>query len=293
MQVQRRGFTLIEVLVVIAVVMILLAILVPSIVSARRRARTAACLNNLHQLALATFSYGADYGDRLPYPVASRTIAGKTVSYEKEMWFNALDLYLSRTRYGDLSRTNAAGVRAYMTWKECSVWGSISKETTKPAVNNNMTVQEFSRTIKMNSHLRRVGGDFAQIGDVDRPVQHVLYGDGTAADQIEWPTNTTETSQFSMDINEGGIGGIAVRHDGAANIVFVDGHASTETHKTFQRQVGSTAIRVPAWESEFVNAAGAQVRSGIDGSKSMEAQGLKRNSAMPLVWSIPGRLYRP
>ena len=53
----RRGFTLIELLAVCAVVAVLVALLLPAVQQAREAARKAACLNNLHQVALAVHNY--------------------------------------------------------------------------------------------------------------------------------------------------------------------------------------------------------------------------------------------
>ena len=61
------GFTLIEILVVIAVVAILAAFLFPVFSRVRERGRQTACLSNLHQLSLATFQYAQDSDDRYPY----------------------------------------------------------------------------------------------------------------------------------------------------------------------------------------------------------------------------------
>jgi prepilin-type N-terminal cleavage/methylation domain-containing protein len=55
-----RGFTLIELLVVIAVISLLIGILLPSLASARRTARSLVCLNNTRQVAIAVTSYTVD-----------------------------------------------------------------------------------------------------------------------------------------------------------------------------------------------------------------------------------------
>ena len=54
---RRCAFTLVELLVVIAVIGILIALLLPAVQAAREAARRAQCGSNLHNLALAALNY--------------------------------------------------------------------------------------------------------------------------------------------------------------------------------------------------------------------------------------------
>ena len=68
---QISAFTLIELLVVIAIIAILAALLLPVLSRAKESGRRIACLNNLHQLSLASEMYVNDNGGA--YPPRSET----------------------------------------------------------------------------------------------------------------------------------------------------------------------------------------------------------------------------
>jgi prepilin-type N-terminal cleavage/methylation domain-containing protein len=60
---KRGGFTLVEMLAVIGIIVLLVGILLPTIMSARRNAEKNAVRMELHTIALALDAYKADFGD--------------------------------------------------------------------------------------------------------------------------------------------------------------------------------------------------------------------------------------
>src|SRR5258708_2800626 len=61
----RRGFTLVEVLVVITIIAMLMAILLPAITKSKESARRLQCINNSSQIGKAIMQYAMDK-QRLP-----------------------------------------------------------------------------------------------------------------------------------------------------------------------------------------------------------------------------------
>jgi len=62
----RKGFTLIEFLVVVAIIAVLVAILLPALKAALDQARNMVCLNNVKEIATAMIVYAENYGGYFP-----------------------------------------------------------------------------------------------------------------------------------------------------------------------------------------------------------------------------------
>ena len=72
----RTGFTLVEILIVIAIIAIIAAILFPVFAQALEKARAVACISNLKQPGLAYTQYEQDYDEAMPYGLGASTGQG-------------------------------------------------------------------------------------------------------------------------------------------------------------------------------------------------------------------------
>src|SRR6185295_16467520 len=104
---RRSGFTLIEVLVVIAIIAILIALLVPAVQKVREAAARMQCTNNLKQLALAAHNYesatkclppayrGSQIGTAPQYYDLWGSLALLTPYLDQSPVYNSIDLSLT------------------------------------------------------------------------------------------------------------------------------------------------------------------------------------------------------
>jgi type IV pilus assembly protein PilA len=67
----RRGFTLIELMIVVAIIAVLAGVLIPNFVHARAQSATAACEANLRAIATAAELY---YSDNQAYPASTASV---------------------------------------------------------------------------------------------------------------------------------------------------------------------------------------------------------------------------
>ena len=165
---RRTAFTLVELLVVIAVIGVLVALLLPAVQSAREAARRIQCVNHLKQQGLATLAYADQFGGELP-PRYNRTTddpnAGKDPwNFTTCGWRTALLSYLDQQSLYDAIDFRFVAVHP------------INRTVTETA----LTVFQCPSTPE---YLRRSGG----IGQLDdAPEYFTPFPDGIQAGAVDY-----------------------------------------------------------------------------------------------------------
>src|SRR5215471_725340 len=98
------AFTLVELLVVIAVIAVLASLLLPALSRARHKSRSFQCVNNFRQWGLAFRLYADDNSDFLPR--RGQGVQPLAQIDRPEDWFNALPPYLNQQPYQQVFAAN-------------------------------------------------------------------------------------------------------------------------------------------------------------------------------------------
>ena len=108
----ERGFTLIELMIVVSIIAILAGILIPNFVYARAQAMTAACESNLRSIATAAELY---YADQQVYP-SSGDVSIALFTTNGTSYLNSVPTDPAATTPGapySFSNTTAGGTAGY------------------------------------------------------------------------------------------------------------------------------------------------------------------------------------
>ncbi len=184
---QPSGFTLVELIVVIAIIMILAAMLLPVFERATKAAEGISCLANVRHIGWAAQIYAQDHD--LYFPPALIDVPD---SSQKDCWDILLQPYLGT-------------VDIYLC----------------PADENPTTGPSYTNSLKhsygINLDVGMVGG-YAGASlmetQIDKPAETILFFDLGQANSFGWRADWANMSQY-----------VAARHNQFSNFVFCAGNA--------------------------------------------------------------------
>ena len=129
----RVGFTLVEVLVVIAIIAVLVALLMPALGIARERARRIQCVNNLRQLSVAWVNFCSENKivpcATISYPCGWVYQGGEKYNSTNELKQGVLWPYINDIRIFRCPSDTSGHVRTYsmvVPWNSVDVYGTGS-----------------------------------------------------------------------------------------------------------------------------------------------------------------------
>ena len=213
-----RAFTLVELLVVVAILALLISLLVPSLVRARRQAASMRCASNLRQIAAAMHEYTCDYADR--FPIA------QYIDEARE----AFVCWDTLTRWVRPDRAEPGLIWEYADAGEvqqCPAYDGPNLSMGDPYTGYNYNTSYIGRGQNEGAFLG-MDESPAMTAQVRRPGATVLAGDGG----FRSGANKFMRAPFDLGVSEGTAhaGAQAFRHLRRSNAAHADGHV-----EVFQR----------------------------------------------------------
>jgi prepilin-type N-terminal cleavage/methylation domain-containing protein len=168
------GFTLVELLVTIAIIAIIAAIAVPAFSRAQESSREAAGVQNLRQIMNATLSYMNDNNNRFP----------KAYTSDKIYWFTELSGYLAQK--------DGVG----------TTWDKMSKVFQDPAATIKKGANHFTMNANIGFYYNQANNTQPTPLIFSKPSEVIVFFDGAQA-------YNGEVDSFGWAVDKGSLNGLS------------------------------------------------------------------------------------
>lgn len=218
--VSRRGnlratFTLLELLVVVAVVAALTALLLPSFSYTRELARSTVCFNNIRQMLLAVQNYLCISDGRFPVAVWQGSLSGRTGSFAWDFFF----FYDEKGSLCILPGWLWLSVPTIDRVQQCPSFDRSLNTWSRPYTGYNYNVDYIGGQGGMLAFIPT-----ASISSVGQPSRTAIFGDGQ---YYNGANNYMRGPEDVHNLYAADAGTQGYRHVGRTNVGFVDGHCQT------------------------------------------------------------------
>lgn len=261
----RRAFTLVELLVVMAIIAVLVAVLLPALSKTRQAANSAACLSNLRQIGMASIMHANEHRGHFPFAgyvfgsaadllqcnPAGLGDSGRLkysyflsgTSFRPQPYMASVAPYLGyKVNLGSQAALQASlddpkGVRKVFTCPSQEPY-QVKGRTVGGGYSTWYGPETFS-SYALNEGLLGhpsggVGRMMGRVTKIRRPSELIVMADGQTnewASGLWWtwgPYTVTLADAFINNWNAGQRNNFAInRHHRRINALFVDGHAAT------------------------------------------------------------------
>ena len=207
----RQGFSLIELLIVVAIVAILSGLLFPAVGYVREKARNTSCLNNLRQWGMALNLYLDEHRSIFPAcPKGRPNPAG-----EKDAWFNVLPPYINVQAMKDMKAVPmpGKGLRSpFLCPSDAGSGAAITSFDTEAAdaqyyssyTFNTLIMAETGDGLNSGINLSTIVGSNADEGYAYNAFRHrnsanFVFADGHAENVVQekiWRDGLSETDNY-------------------------------------------------------------------------------------------------
>ena len=254
-----HGFTLIELLVVIAIIAILAGLLLPALAKAKTKAQQISCLNNGHQMGLASALYAGEYNDKLVASLLPTPNTWNRVRWiEGDLW--NYDADTANVRYLTNSPIYPFVGRNQLVFK-CPADRSMAKAGNRvigPRIRSISMSQVFGAGEWLNKSfgVQNVWRIYQKESDIVSPAKTWVFvdehpdsnNDAAFANACTGADSPTEAQIIDMPSS---------LHNGGCQFAFADGHS--EVHKwigktiqppvTYNRATAKIQLNIPARDS--------------------------------------------
>jgi prepilin-type N-terminal cleavage/methylation domain-containing protein/prepilin-type processing-associated H-X9-DG protein len=258
-----RGFTLVELLVVIGIIALLISILLPSLANARRSANSVKCLSNLRQIGVAVQMYAGDFKGAIP---VVRSDEGSPL--KSKWWMDLLAPYA--TRLSSATYTGGSQASDNQEFQNSVLFGcteydprtDVSASLTNAYPGYAFAIHVYftpgNNTVNKkltNSNYSTYPGQFYKLSSITSPTERMMIADsnlwmidarqktsggvsGLPGQPVDWKaksaTMTGTPGQMDIDLyrhvklpqaNPNGYYPVSAK--AACNVVFFDGHGGT------------------------------------------------------------------